>query len=250
MQILHWNIQQGGGTRRTPGIALHLLASRADAIALTEFRRSMGGQLAATLSDHGWRYQLCTDPPLGKNGTLLCARAPLKPGSPPPCPELRHRWLDATLDQGIRVTALHLPDARSTRGEAGRRKAAAWHALLGELHAAPSDEPRLIIGDLNTGRHHLDEPGSRFTCTALLGKLSALGYQDAYRITNPAGRAISWVSHAGNGFRLDTAVVSRKIVPLVRTLEYDQSPRLEGLSDHAPVRLTLQKPVKSSEPAA
>lgn len=250
MQIIHWNIQHGGGSRRMPGIALHLLESGADVIALTEFRWSMGGQLAGVLRDHGWRHQLCTDPPPGRNGVLLCARRPLTPQRPAPCPELAHRWLDAAIGGAPRITVVHLPDASTSHDEQARRKTAAWQALLGELRDAPDAEPRVLIGDLNTGRHLLDEPGRRFTCTALLGKLTALGYRDAYRLLRPDGRDVSWISHTGNGFRLDSAHVSRGLTPLVRAVEYDHEPLRRRLSDHAPVRLSLDLKAQTDVSAA
>lgn len=97
----------------------------------------------------------------------------------------------------------------------------------------------MIVGDFNTGRHHLDEAGQTFTCTALLGQLATMGYADAYRATAPDGREASWFSHTGQGFRLDHAFVSAPLAGSVRAARYAHELRLAGLSDHAPMRLDL-----------
>ena len=74
VRLFVWNILHGGGSRRIPHIALAILDARPDVVALSEYRRSMGGQLAGVLADHGLKHQLCTDPPGRKNGVLLASR--------------------------------------------------------------------------------------------------------------------------------------------------------------------------------
>ena len=239
MRIVHWNIQHGGGPNRTPEIALTLLELDADVAILTEFRRTTGGQIAGVLHDHGLCHQLSTNPPPRTNGILIASRTPLRPVERPDDPDIARRSLGAIeTASATRISAVHLPDAARGDHRALARKAAHWHALLAaaERHAG---ERHLVIGDLNTGRHRLDEAGSTFTCTALMGRLSALGYADAYRRTTPNGRDLSWKSHAGAGFRLDGAFVSAALAPAVKTVEYTQKPRKNRVSDHAPMCVEL-----------
>src|SRR5438045_4049374 len=76
-KLLTWNLRHGGGSRRTPAIALSLLEHRADIVVLTEFRRTTGGQIAGVLFDHGLRFQHSTDPAQGTNGLLIASRTPM-----------------------------------------------------------------------------------------------------------------------------------------------------------------------------
>lgn len=236
MKLLAWNILHGGGARRTPGIVLSLLDHAADVIVLSEFRTMMGGQMAGVLADHGWKFQHWTPPESGLNGMCVLSRMPIEPG-PCPLPEER-RGLSVVCEGGLVVTAVHIPDARAGDHHAVGRKSASWLGLLDHA-AARRDLEHVIIGDFNTGRHRLDEAESTFTSTVLLGKLATMGYQDAYRICEPDGRAWSWRSHIGRRFRLDHAFASSPLAPRVRAVEYSHRERRERLSDHAAVILEL-----------
>lgn len=227
MKVLTWNILHGGGPRRLPDIVLALLEHDADVVVLTEYRRTLGGQLRGVLDDHGWRYQVSTEPPPGENGVLIASRMALEAGeSAPGGPsgrllQVHIRQTDTT------VIAAHVPD-RSAPGP----RVACWRALL-NLARARRDGLCVVLGDFNTGRHHLDEPGATFTCTALLGELAALGYADAWRALNPGERAASWVSRAGNGYRIDSAYVSARLRPALRAAGYSHAERERGVSDHS-----------------
>jgi len=243
MRILAWNILHGGGARRAPEIALAILAHHPDAVVLTEFRRSVGGQIAGVLGDHGLRSQFHTAPAGHANGLLIASRTPLLPapgGSPfVENPRLDRRWLDVVAPElDLRITGVHIPDAARGDATALARKSLYWRHLL-ESTGAPETDRRVIIGDFNTGRHRLDEAGDTFTCTALLGQLTTRGYADAYRLLHADGRDRSWNSHTGAGFRLDHAYVSPPIAGLVRAVSYSHSEREDGLSDHAPMLLEL-----------
>lgn len=239
MRILHWNILHGGGPQRSPEIALALLQARADVVVLSEFRRTTGGQIAGVLHDHGLPHQAHTNPPLGANGLLIASRTPLSRSPTPPDPDLAQRCLDARLEtEGFWLTAVHLPDAARGDHHATARKARHWRALL-DLARPRAAAGHVIVGDFNTGRHHLDEAGQTFTCTALLGQLATFGYVDAYRAADPKGRESSWFSRTGQGFRLDHAFVSAPLAGSIRAADYAHELRLAGLSDHAPMRLEL-----------
>lgn len=243
MRILAWNILHGGGARRAPEIALAILAHRPDVVVLTEFRRSLGGQLAGVLGDHGLRSQLHTAPAGSANGLLIAANEPLVPALHPSpfCDrlELDRRWLDVIATRsGLRITGVHIPDAARGDHHAIARKSLFWRRLLETTHA-PETQPRLIVGDFNTGRARIDEDADTFTCAPLLGELVTRGYADAYRLLHPDGADRSWRSHTGAGFRLDHAYVSPPLVGRVRAVSYSQRERENGLSDHAPMVIEL-----------
>lgn len=225
-----------------PGIALTLLDIDADVIVLSEFRTSMGGQLRGLLADHGWRSQVCTDPPRGVNGMLIAARTPLEPLPPDPdVPEsLRQRWVDARLPEwDLLVSGVHVPEVGRVTAHA-----AAWQFLLA-MGRRRLDQDWVLIGDLNTGRRGEDSPAEagRSPCEVVLATLLTLGYRDAWRASNPAGpmseRDATWYSPDGRPYRLDAAIVSPRLHPRLGPLEHRQEAQQDGWSDHAPVVLTL-----------
>ena len=93
--------------------------------------------------------------------------------------------------------------------------------------------PALFIGDLNTGRHRLDEVGTTFVAAECLDHIESIGWFDAWRLHHAATREFSWFSNSGNGFRVDHAFGSPPIRSRISGAWYDQRPRTEGATDHA-----------------
>jgi exonuclease III len=84
-----------------------------------------------------------------------------------------------------------------------------WEAAL-SVAEARLYESFLLVGDWNTGAHHVDEKGNTYVCAEHFGNLSALGWTDVWRHHNPGTTEWTWYSTLkggarGNGFRLDTA---------------------------------------------
>lgn len=233
MRLLAWNILHGGGARRLPEITLALLEHDADVVVLPEYRRTVGGQIRAVLDDHGWSHQLTVEPEGGGNGILIAARFEVEPGPAFEC-GVPGRLLQALLPQkDTAIIAAHIPD-----GSSPRARTECWRSLLARARAL-RDRSCVILGDFNTGRHRLDEPGATFTCTALLGELAALGYVDAWRFRNPGAREPTWLSRAGNGFRIDGAFVSAGLRGRIRAADYSHAVRETRVSDHSAVVLEL-----------
>jgi exodeoxyribonuclease III len=245
-KLLAWNLRHGGGPGRMPQIALRLLEHAADVVVLTEFRRTTGGQIAGILADHGWIHQHSTEPPQGRNGVLVASRTPLDENSSELYPSaatatlcdprnlLQQKLAYARLPVlGISLAAVHIPcDGRATGREA------AFQAVVAAARTY-REEPFLIMGDFNVGRHGLDESGATFTCTRLLGQLASLGYVDAWRNRHGPRREFSWYSHNGAGFRIDHAFASAALAPRLRDCRYSHAEREQGLSDHSALLLTL-----------
>ena len=231
MRLLTWNILHGGGPRRVPETVLTLLEHDADVIALSEYRASMGGQIRAVLAQHGWNHQLCTNPPARTNGLLLASRAPIERITTPPPPSPQ-RFL-AAKTAGLNVLVVHIPEERRST-----RKPAAWRHLLGEARALRNADA-VVIGDYNTGRHRLDEAGSTFTCTALLGELATMGFIDAWRSLNPVAQEFTWFSHKGGGFRIDHAYLSPSLAKKLVDARYSHVEREARLSDHSVLMVEL-----------
>lgn len=239
-----------------PAITLALLAHHPDLVLLTEFRTTIGGQIAGVLADHGLHHQHSTAPPRGSNGLLLASRFPFSVATDHPLPStLRpYRWLDAYLPAlDLTLTGVHVPDdSRPTP------KARFWQAML-DTARRHQHTRHLFMGDLNTGRHFIDEPARTFGCTVMLGAVCTLGYQDAFRTIHGSRREATWeppyprpefsrrpalprpLDHS-RGFRLDTALLSG---PLCRDLHeawYSHAERAARVSDHSIFLLRLHDP--------
>lgn len=250
MRLLVWNILHGGGPKRTPGIALAILDHRPDVVVLTEFRVTMGGQLAGVLHDHGLRYRLDSAPGPGRNGILIASRWPVSSVRPAERSSLGPKLLAARIEEpDLRLCAAHIPDARAYDHEALERKSRGWGEIL-SLADRWRSQPAILTGDLNTGRPGIDEDEHTLTSAALLGRLTALGYADAYRTLHPRGQDRSWFSPQGRGFRLDHTLVSGPLKARVKAAGYSQVERETRLSDHAPMVVDFStEPARSKESA-
>lgn len=212
-----------------PAIALALLEHDPDAIVLSEFRRTTGGQIRAVLADHGWTNQVCTAPSGSCNGMLLASREPLHPEPISMSgPESARRCVLAHLpEQDLTIAGVHAPHSGAGPG---RRQF--WEALL-RLAAHLRNRRAVIIGDFNTGRRRLDSTGRGPSLARVLDDLSGLGYVDAYRRIHRNRREYSWFSHTGSGYRIDHAYVSAPLADDLGGVRYSHVERGAGLSDHS-----------------
>ncbi len=269
MRIVFWNILHGGGSRRTPEIALSLLEWSADVIVLCEFRTTLGGQLRGVLADHGWEHQVCTDPPEGCNGVMVASRGAIERVADVGVGVgVGQRLIGVRLVHGdVTLLAAHVPPLEAQDGEAQ----AVWKALLeaARRHAVGAT---LVIGDLNAGRRWQDEGGVsggkrlfkdasalQRVGTEAMGRLWLVGYRDAWRHANAGGtqaelqevpeggevaagagkscaeREFSWFSHEGRGVRIDHVLASAGLIGRVRGARYEHGVRESGVSDHAAI---------------
>lgn len=235
MRILTWNILHGGGRHRLPHLLMAMLELRPDVIVVTEARRRFAGQLAAAFADAGLSHHLHTDPPDNINGVLLVSRFPLHRTARPDLPEcLRYRWIEADLpDAGLAVAGVHLAEAaKRTEHTLG------WRTLLRAARAR-RDLPFAIAGDLNAWR--VEGGGRSGPAATNLGRLTALGYTDAWAATHPDSPGQTWSDHAGRGYRLDYVLLSSPIAGTLRGAQIAHVSRANGLSDHAALVVELDE---------
>lgn len=234
--VVAWNLLHGGGRRRMAEIALWLLESRADVVVLSEYRRAMGGQLRGILADHGLSHQACSEPGTGKNGLLIASRLATRVvENPEGSEEIRHFWIEVELAAcGLSIAGAHIPDASRER-----QRLLTWSHAAARARAR-REERFLVIGDLNSGRPRLDEPGDTLRNAAFLGKFAALGYVDPWRERNGTRREATWESHEGTGFRIDHALVSGPLSPRIREVFYRHGVRETGLSDHSAMVVVVE----------
>jgi exodeoxyribonuclease-3 len=225
MKVFAWNIRQGGRKNRE-----HIVARcrhhDADVIVLTEFRcNDVGAYLSETLRGWGWAHQATGLADRRTNTNFIASRRPLERIRPLNRElEKPHRMLDARI-AGLQLTAVHMPNLRE--------KFPYWEAVI-RAGRRRRHEDALFVGDFNTGRHYLDEPGATFVATEHLARFERLGFVDVWRQANPDGREYSWYSpQAKNGFRLDHAFASPPLSARVTAIRYSHEERERRLSDHS-----------------
>jgi exonuclease III len=102
------------------------------------------------------------------------------------------------------------------------------------------ERQNLLIGDLNTTRHYIDEDGRVVQGDHYLVSLENAGWREAFRLAHPDRREFSWYSNAGNGFRIDQAWLSPALVPRLKDARFDHSVRESGYSDHSMLLVDLE----------
>jgi exodeoxyribonuclease-3 len=230
-RLLAWNIRAGGGAR-LPAIATALERHDADVLVISEYRGGDSAErLRAALAVLGYRHQTTPIPPPGRNGVLIAARQAFRElgpvGSLLPEP---YRMIGIELD-GLRLCGVYMPNLL--------KKVPYWQALIAAL-AADAGGAALAIGDFNTCRAYVDEPGAIDATAYFLDHIEAIGFCDLWRRRYPEGREYSWYSTRGNGFRIDHAFLSPALALRAGPIHYSHEERLAGLSDHSPLILDIE----------
>ena len=251
MRLVAWNIRAGGG-RRVEGIARQLRRWRPDVVALSEVRGTPPSLLLGELlAAGGLGEQRSTSDPGSprENALLVASRWPLEPMEARDGPAEALRWLPLEVRAPqyaggtFLLGAMHV--ANLVNGPS--RKFAFLEALRTFAYAHP-DAAGLLAGDTNTGRIHLDEERPVFDARhdRWMTSMAAAGWPDVFRLRHPRARQFTWYSpNGGNGFRLDQAFVSRRLLPRVRSVRHawGRSPgntRRDALSDHAALILDFR----------
>jgi exodeoxyribonuclease III len=231
MRLLAWNIRQGGGSR-LPAIAEALARHEAEIPVLSEYRGGDSAlRLCEVLDRLGYPHTTtAVRPPPGKTGVLIAARRRLR----------THTALDETLPEPYRLVhveigklslcGVYMPNMLA--------KIPYWEAVVASL-TAKADRHALAIGDFNTCRAYVDEPGAIDRCAYFMDRVAEIGFCDLWRQRHPEGREFSWYSHRGNGFRIDHAFLSPALARRAGPIRYSHDERLAGLSDHSPLILDL-----------
>ena len=228
MRILTLNLRHGGGTR-TREIVRFLDDHMTDAVVLTEFRKnSAGRQITDYLESIGLQWS-ASNVGSAKQNTVLIAAKKLNPRSllSPP-----NDWSIHSADvDGLNILGLYLPQKAL--------KAPVYRWLV---QTAGALDRSVMVGDFNTGLNDLDVQGrSKFWCEAEFRTLSTQLMVDAYREKNGDAKEYSWYSRAGNGFRVDHALITHDLKPSLASAEYLHESR-NGASDHSALVIEFDKP--------
>src|SRR5205823_2485580 len=176
LRLLAWNIRQGGGTRLA-AIGDALAGHDADILVISEYRGGdSANRLGGALAGLGYRHATTLVPPLGKNGVLIAARHPFREHGPvsDAVPE-PYRMVRVEFE-GLLLCGIYMPNLL--------RKVPYWEALVGRL-AGDADGNALAIGDFNTCRAYVDEPGAIDATAHFIDKVEATGFCDLWRRRYP-----------------------------------------------------------------
>jgi len=231
MRILTLNILRGGN-QRIAALVAALRSHDADVLVLPEYRANDAGRrLASLLAGAGYGHWADADPPPHTNSVAVASRLPFGAVTRPLEGNANaHRVLEVEVGSftlGAVYFPLNLP------------KVAFLREQFLPLAASRVDQPYAFVGDWNTGRHYVDETGATFFGVAEFESLLAAGWTDAWRSLRPFAHEYSWYSNAGNGFRLDHALLSPSLTPALVAAEFSQQERLDRATDHAALVVDL-----------
>jgi exonuclease III len=230
MRLLAWNIRQGGGSRLA-GIIGAITRHNADVLVLSEYRGGdSANRLRTALFASGYRHVTTLAPPPQHAGVLVAARRRFVEHGPI-CLRVDEPWRLVDVELGVlRLTGVYMPNLQ--------KKVPYWQRLIDAFAARASGEA-LAIGDFNTCRAYVDEPGAIDMTARFMDGMDAIGFRDLWRYRHPDRREFSWYSHRGNGFRIDHAFVSSNLAARAGVIRYSHEERLAGLSDHSVLLLDL-----------
>ena len=224
MRLLTWNIRAGGGKRLAPILAA-ISGHEADVLVLTEYRSGEAGvRLRAALTDLGYTWLSPIEPPGIRNGVLIAARAQAGRVTYVAA-HVAEPWRMLTvMIGGVRLFGIYMPNLLV--------KVPYWDALI-EAGKPHSGRKAIAVGDFNTCRAFVDEPGSFDRTARFMDEIQQAGFRDVWRDRYPEGREYSWYSHRGNGFRVDHAFASPGLARRISTIRYSHAERAVGISDHS-----------------
>lgn len=148
--------------------------------------------------------------------------------SPPNLAENDPFWVDVQLG-GLGVSAAHIAIPKYAA-----LREMHWQVAL-SLVSSKLDTAHILIGDLNTTRHGIDQVGDSISGDQYLRDLETAGWTEAWRMTHPepAPREYSWYHRLGSGFRFDQAWLSPTLAPRLIGAHMIHDVRERGLSDHS-----------------
>lgn len=246
LRLMNWNVQHAAPPRSRRQAAWLASHEDADVLVLTEVCDSPGGHaLVQALHECGYRV-IVPDSADGEYLVLLAARVGALEAEPSRLGHLPARFAAARVTLGahsVGVAGLYVP----SRGPRQRRNAdkhafqEAVSAYLPRLTADLGCGPVVVAGDLN-----VVEPDHQ-PHYALFGDweygfytdFAKHGLVDAFRELHPEAVEHSWFGRGGNGYRFDHMFITCQHRGLLGACRYVHQPRLEGLSDHAAMTVTL-----------
>jgi len=162
------------------------------------------------------------------------------------------RYIEAKLDNGIRVASIYVPMGQSTESDRFPFKLHFLDRVYDRAKRLLRDEEAFVLGgDYNVA----PEEGDVFSVQVMTGQVlfhpeerkryrrfQHLGLTDAFKALNPAPHQYSWWDYRGGalqrdlGLRIDHLLLSPQAADRLEASGIDKTPRMqERASDHTPV---------------
>jgi exodeoxyribonuclease-3 len=257
MQLATWNINSL--TVRLPQVLDLLGRNPVDVLALQEIKMTDDKFPVQALAEAGYKAQWFGQKTY--NGVALLTRSPATDvvKNIPRFDDDMARVISATV-QGVRVICAYFPNGQEPGSDKFDYKMNWLKGLRDWIKLELQTHPELVLmGDFNITFDDADvwDPVAlkdTIHCTEEeryhLRALVALGLCDALRLFPVAPKSYSWWDYRefafrrNRGLRIDHILVSQALRPQVRACVIDKGPRSnERPSDHAPVLLTLERPL-------
>jgi exodeoxyribonuclease III len=256
--VATWNVNSV--KQRVPRLLPWLDERQPDVVCLQELKLSddaFSELLGADLASRG--YAAAAHGEARWNGVAILSRvglADVQKGLPdaPGFPDPEARAISATCN-GIRVTAVYVPNGRAPDSDHYRYKLAWLAALERAVRAGP--DAAIVCGDMNiaptdadvfdpaayVGQTHVTAPERQ-----ALASLESAGLHDVVRERWPDKRIFSYwdyragMFHQDLGMRIDLVLATAPVAGRVRAAWIDRQARKgTGPSDHAPVIVDLDE---------
>jgi exodeoxyribonuclease-3 len=237
MKIITWNIQHGGGKRISSILKVLELNSDCDVFILTEFRTNSNGQkIQDTLSSLSFRYSIYHETDSKRNKVFLASKTEFDSHYFPQLIEHEHRILKIFFNP-IRIGGGKLLVYGCYFPQKNEKKHL-FEYLIREISTTECDV--MILGDLNTGKHKIDELGKTFYQSNYMDEFEYNRMTDVFRHLHGEKREYSWFSNSGNGFRIDHIFVSSGLKKHIKDCYYTHSHREDKFSDHSMMTIELE----------
>ncbi len=232
MRLETFNIRHGGGVR-VANILGSLRRHNPDILLLTEFRNNKrGDEIKSSLSDMGYCYQVNGKAESRINTLLIASKTEFVSAKFFPNLGLHSHRIVSVVFSEFTIIGFYFP---------GRNEKIAVFKELIKIIEHNKERPTIALGDLNTGKHYLDENGRTFYASEYMDKLEVVSI-DAWRKFHGDKKEYTWFSNRGNGFRIDHAFATTPMSKLLTSVEYSHAERINKVSDHSALLIEFTRP--------
>lgn len=241
MNILTWNIRQGGSNSKFHSIITRLLEQNADVIVITEFwDGAKGNHIKQRLLEGGYFFQATHRAPFNVNCVFVASRVKFMDITDMNEYAVPYeRWVQLYFpSRDLHMLGVHSPNHYSNIHD----KEVFWQ----DLHAYATkhiDKNCIIIGDYNTDIVDDGYGGSALSCKEYLMTLSELGWIDSGHYTNTNPQQYVWNNRVGTFLRFDHAYVSPCLKEKLLNCYFFYQERIAKAIDHSALIVELHSDI-------
>ncbi len=197
---------------------------------LTEFRNNKyKSKIQNHFKELGFGYIATTESDSKTNSVLIASKLSISSETFEQLNEHKQRVIKINLDN-FTIYGCYFPGQDL--------KKHVFEFLLSEIKRSGVNNV-IITGDINTGKHFLDEERATFYHAAYLNKFEDVGLIDAWRHINGQQKEYTWFSNKGNGFRIDHFFIDQNLSGKITNCYYSHQYRIDNISDHSMMTLEL-----------